>query len=103
MYFPERDLQSIIRLVESFEQFGKPVQITEIGTTSGGGDYEPEHDLYEWRRPWDEDLQADWLEELYTLFYSKPWIEAGQKRHVGTMLLGCRQPEALEFVAEQVL
>jgi len=31
------------------------------------------------------------------------WIEAGKKRHVGSMLLGCRQPEALEFVAEQVL
>ena len=31
------------------------------------------------------------------------WIEAGKKGHVGTMLIGCRQPEALEFVAEQVL
>jgi F420-dependent oxidoreductase-like protein len=31
------------------------------------------------------------------------WIEAGKKGHVGTMVLGCRQPEALEFVAEQVL
>jgi hypothetical protein len=31
------------------------------------------------------------------------WIDAGKKGHVGTMVLGCRQPEALEFVAEQVL
>jgi alkanesulfonate monooxygenase SsuD/methylene tetrahydromethanopterin reductase-like flavin-dependent oxidoreductase (luciferase family) len=31
------------------------------------------------------------------------WIEAGKKRQVGSMLLGCRQPEALEFIAEQVL
>jgi F420-dependent oxidoreductase-like protein len=31
------------------------------------------------------------------------WIEAGKKRQVGTMVLGCRQPEALEFIAEQVM
>jgi len=31
------------------------------------------------------------------------WIEAGKKRQVGSMLLGCKQPEALEVVAEQVL
>ncbi|HVR30936.1 MAG TPA: LLM class F420-dependent oxidoreductase [Thermoanaerobaculia bacterium] len=31
------------------------------------------------------------------------WIEAGKKGHVGSMLLGCRQPEALEVIAEQVL
>lgn len=83
MYFPERDLQEIIRLIERFEEFGKPVHITEIGTTSGptrgdvlSGKSEIQDHLYEWRRPWDEELQADWLEELYTLFYSKPWIEA---------------------------
>jgi F420-dependent oxidoreductase-like protein len=31
------------------------------------------------------------------------WIEAGKRRQVGSMLLGCRQPEAMEFIAEQVL
>jgi len=31
---------------------------------------------YIWHRPWDQELQADWLEGLYTLAYSKPWIEA---------------------------
>lgn len=31
------------------------------------------------------------------------WIEAGKKRQVGSMLLSCKQPEALEVVAEQVL
>ena len=29
---------------------------------------------YDWHRPWDEELQADWLEETFTLFYSKPYI-----------------------------
>jgi len=59
------------------------VQLTEVGASSGpnrnsvmtdrlGFPEEP----YIWHRPWDEELQADWLEGLYTLAYSKPWIEA---------------------------
>ena len=31
------------------------------------------------------------------------WKDAGANKHVGSMLLGCRQPDALNFIAEQVL
>ncbi len=31
------------------------------------------------------------------------WKEAGEKRHVGAMLIGCQQPEAIEAVAEAML
>ncbi|HEX7071733.1 MAG TPA: endo-1,4-beta-xylanase, partial [Rhodothermales bacterium] len=83
MYFPYRDLQDTILMLERYEEFGRPVQITEVGATSGpsrrsvlddslGFPTEP----YVWHRPWDEELQADWLESLYSLAYSKPWIEA---------------------------
>ncbi|HNW59151.1 MAG TPA: endo-1,4-beta-xylanase [bacterium] len=83
MYFPYRDLQDITLLVERLQAFGRPVQLTEVGASSGpskdsvmtgrlGFPEEP----YIWHRPWDEELQADWLENLYTLAYSKPWIEA---------------------------
>ena len=83
MYFPGRDLQDTILLVERFEEFGRPVQLTEVGTTSGPSERSvklgtvgfPEGPP-EWHRHWDEDVQADWLEGLYTLGYSKPWIEA---------------------------
>jgi len=83
MYFPYRDLQDTMMLVERFEQFGRPVQLTEVGASSGPSrrsvfdESLPFPDEpYIWRRPWDEELQADWLEGLYTLSYSKPWIEA---------------------------
>lgn len=83
MYFPYRDLQDIIINIERFEQFGKPHQLTEIGASSGPtkdsintGSLEIEREPYIWRRPWDLELQADWLESIYTLAYSKPWIEA---------------------------
>jgi hypothetical protein len=70
-------------LIERFASFGKPVQLSEIGAPGGpteksvllktvGFPKEP----YAWHRPWDEELQADWLEGVYTLAYSKPWIEA---------------------------
>ncbi len=81
MYFPYRDLQDIVILLERYRSFGKPLHLSEIGASSGpsndsvrtgrvGFPKEP----YPWRRPWDEELQADWLEGVYTLAYSKPFI-----------------------------
>jgi GH35 family endo-1,4-beta-xylanase len=83
IYFPQRDLSDIVRLLERFEKFGKPIYITEIGassnllapTTTGsvtGQAGEP----YAWHRHWDEELQADWLEQVYTLYYSRPSVRA---------------------------
>jgi GH35 family endo-1,4-beta-xylanase len=83
MYFPWRDLQDTIIHIERFEEFGRPVQLTEVGASSGPSErsivldrFDIPSEPYVWHRPWDEELQADWLEGLYTLGYSKPWIEA---------------------------
>jgi endo-1,4-beta-xylanase len=83
MYFPHRDLQDIAIMLERYEQFGRPVQLTEVGATSGPSDRSVRlgtvnmpTDPYVWRRHWDEELQADWMESIYTIAYSKPWIEA---------------------------
>ncbi len=83
VYFPERDLSDIVRMLERFEKFGKPMYITEIGATSGptkqttiDDKMPPSHQPYAWHRHWDEELQADWLEQVYTLFYSRQLIKA---------------------------
>ncbi|HEY6907151.1 MAG TPA: endo-1,4-beta-xylanase [Ignavibacteriaceae bacterium] len=83
MYFPYRDLADTIILIERLEKFGRPVQLTEVGASSGpskssigNGSLEISNEPYVWHRNWDQDLQAEWLEGLYTLAYSKPWIEA---------------------------
>ena len=73
MYYPGRDLSAIVRLIERFADFGKPVYITEIGASSGPEDGERGL-MYDWHRHWDEEVQADWLEQLYTILYSKPYI-----------------------------
>jgi len=32
--------------------------------------------LFYWHQPWSEEVQADWIEEFYTICYSKPYITA---------------------------
>jgi GH35 family endo-1,4-beta-xylanase len=83
MYFPYRDLADTIVLIEKFESIGKTIQLTEVGASSGpseesikSGKLTFTDEPYVWHRPWDEELQADWMEGLYTLAYSKPSIEA---------------------------
>jgi endo-1,4-beta-xylanase len=83
MYFPYRDLQDIIVFLERYETFGKPLQLSEIGAPGGPTERSVKlgtvlfpTEPYIWRRHWDEELQADWLEAVYTLAYSKPYIEA---------------------------
>jgi len=82
LYYPYRDIQDTLLLVERYEKMGKRIQISEMGASSGPTDTsvalkkvgmpgEP----YAWHRPWDEELQADWMEAMYTLAYSRPSIE----------------------------
>ena len=83
LYFPRRDLSDIVRLIETFEKFKKPIYITEIGVTSFGinrskitDPLKLSEEPFEWHRYWDEELQADWLEQVYTVLYARPSIKA---------------------------
>lgn len=83
MYFPYRDLADTILLIEKFESIGKTIHLTEVGASSGpseesvkSGKLPISFEPYAWHRPWDEEVQADWMEGLYTLAYSRPRIEA---------------------------
>lgn len=85
MYFPYRDLQDTIMLIERYEEFGKPMHISEIGCPGGPTEYSvkmtnepfPPEEPYLWHHHWDEETQGDWIEQIYTLIYSKPYIKAG--------------------------
>jgi GH35 family endo-1,4-beta-xylanase len=83
IYFPDRDLSDIVRLLERLEKFNKPIYITEIGVSSGPsksmvqtGEMEIPTGPYAWHRQWDEELQADWLEQVYSIYYSRPSVKA---------------------------
>ena len=83
MYFPTRDLAESILLIDRFGELGRPVHVTETGATSGPSPNSVKLDTlplptepYAWHRHWDEELQAEWAEALYTLAYSRPYMKA---------------------------
>ena len=79
LYYPQQDMFEIDRLLDRFSQLGKPIHITELGVSSATGT-DDDSFLKEtrglWHAPWSEAIQADWLEQFYTLCYSKPAIQA---------------------------
>ncbi len=79
LYYPDQDMFEIDRLLERFIRLGKPIHITEMAVSSNTG--MDEDSLLGaarglWHAPWTETVQADWVEQVYTLAYSKPEIEA---------------------------
>ncbi len=83
MYFPYRDLQDTIIMIERLAEFNKPVQLTEVGCPAGPtndtirlGTSKMPNEPYIWHRYWDEETQSEWFEGLYKLAFSKPYIES---------------------------
>ncbi|MDB5331363.1 MAG: hypothetical protein JWP03_2514 [Phycisphaerales bacterium] len=79
-----RDLFQLSSMLDKFSTLGRPVFLTAIGcagqATPDGGDT-PEARLDpsaagRWRKPWDAQLQADWMEAVYSMALSKPFIES---------------------------
>lgn len=83
IYYPNEDMFEINRLIERFGALGKTIHITELGTPSASRrdsnsqmEQEIARDKGLWHNPWTEAGQADWIEQFYTICYSKPYIEA---------------------------
>jgi len=87
-YFPARDMVAISKLLDVYAGFGKPVHITEMGVPSGPArgtrDNVSEADPRSqigltrgiWHAPWDEHIQADWMEQFYTITSARSEIKA---------------------------
>ena len=84
-YHSGRDLLEFERDLERFSHFNKPIHITELQIPSSSGAV----DRGDWwgggvggaRFPWHgpeftNTIQADWVEGIYTLLYSKPYVDA---------------------------
>jgi GH35 family endo-1,4-beta-xylanase len=70
-----RDMFQISDKLDRLGNLGKQVHVTAVqvpsrpvtdGTTSGGC----------WRKPWDENIQAQWAKEFYMIALSKPFVES---------------------------
>ncbi|HTL30557.1 MAG TPA: endo-1,4-beta-xylanase [Tepidisphaeraceae bacterium] len=79
LYYPQFDIFEIDRMLNRFKDFKRPMHITEIATASKDtldpASMRPKTYAPGWHGPWTESTQADWLEAVYTIVYSKPEFE----------------------------
>ncbi len=79
--FTVRDMFTVSELLDKYAGLGKPVHISEFAVPSRNVDDENAmskgvSEAGYWHRPWDEKVQADWIEQFYTIAFSKPYIES---------------------------
>jgi hypothetical protein len=79
-----RDLFQLSSLLDKFSTLGRPVFLIGVGVPSrpnadpsdtSDGRLNPSL-AGRWRRPWDPQLQAEWLDAVYQLALSKPFVES---------------------------
>lgn len=79
-----RDLFQLSSLLDKFSTLTRPVFLIGVGAPSrstpdpsdtSDGRLNPSL-AGRWRRPWDPQLQAEWLEAVYQLALSKPFVES---------------------------
>ncbi len=80
----DRDLFQISCLLDKFSTLGRPVFVTAVGVPGRAtpdpddiseGRRDPAH-AGRWHRPWDQNLQAEWMEAVYQIALSKPFVES---------------------------
>ena len=78
-----RDMLAVSDMLDRFGALGKPVHITAVGVPSAstpdpdavlGGTRTARGAGGVWRKPWDEVIQSEWLDQFYRIAISKPFI-----------------------------
>ena len=79
-----RDLFQLSCLLDRFSTLGRPLFVTAVGVPGRNsadsndrseGRNDPSH-AGRWHRPWDPLLQAEWMDAVYHLALSKPYVES---------------------------
>lgn len=63
----------LVDTLERYAKFGRPIHITEFSAPSS---YAPLWTSGYWRAPWDETIQADYAEAVYTIAYANPAVRS---------------------------
>ncbi len=79
-----RDLFQLSGLLDRFSTLGRPVSLTALGVPGrntpdpgapAGEKLNPQQ-AGRWHRPWDPQLQAEWMQAVYEMALSKPFVES---------------------------
>jgi hypothetical protein len=79
-----RDLFQLSYMLDRFSTLGRPLFVTAAtapgrngpdASDRSNGQLDP-NQAGRWHRPWDPQLQADWMEQFYRVCLSKPFVES---------------------------
>ncbi|MFC1782022.1 endo-1,4-beta-xylanase [Planctomycetota bacterium] len=73
-----RDLLELSHLLDRFGVFGKPLHLTDVQVPSQPNKHDGNGKISEaghWREEWNEQIQAQWLEQVYQVALSKHFVE----------------------------
>jgi hypothetical protein len=71
-------------MLDKFATMGRPLFLTCVGAPGrnncdpedrSAGKFDPSQ-AGRWKRPWDPQLQAEWMEAVYHMALSKPYVES---------------------------
>src|SRR5688572_6433081 len=79
-----RDLFQVSCMLDRFSTIGRPVFLTSVSAPGRAGPDPSDRSegkldpsaAGRWRKPWDADLQALWIDGVYRLALSKPYVES---------------------------
>ena len=79
-----RDLMQISHLLDQFSAIGKPLMLTASTPSqsltqpeeSSNGDSPPDVNSGFWHKPWSPQVQSHWLEALFQIALSKPYVDS---------------------------
>jgi GH35 family endo-1,4-beta-xylanase len=70
-----RDMMQISAMLDRFMQIPKPVHITSVAVPDGSGANEQDSvSGGVWHKPWDQTIQAKWIDEFCKIAFSKPFV-----------------------------
>jgi hypothetical protein len=73
-----RDLMQISSRLDCFAVFSKPLHIT-VSVPGAAADCDR---AGAWRKPWDESVQADWIEQFYKITLGRPFVSTVTYGHL---------------------
>jgi GH35 family endo-1,4-beta-xylanase len=71
-----RDMMTISAVLDKFALLGRALYITGVEIPSVKDESDDGQLAGEWHGPWNESLQAQWIEELYKIALSKPFVDS---------------------------